>query len=190
MIARLSWILKSKQVGLIIVVVGGIGLLLSLSEGSLAGLPPEGSPCTIFTHLHVREDALQLYGFLDSFELEVFESLISVSGIGPRSALSIMGVASVRDLAAAINEGKVELLTSASGVGKKTAERVILELKGKLPTASSAEAVTRMSADQELEETLISLGYSKGDARAAIAKIPKEVVGFKERLREALKKRT
>lgn len=182
--------MKSKRDGRVVLDVHGVGFSLSLSQGSFAALPSEGTPLELFTHLHVREDALELYGFLDSFEQLVFSSLISISGVGPRSALSILGVAPVRDVAAAIHEGNVELLTRATGVGKKTAERVVLELKGKLPMIGTEGTLEKMSADVELEETLVSLGYSKGDARAAIGKIPKDITAFKDRLREALKKKS
>ena len=189
MISTLEGVLQSKEQGRIIVNIHGVGFSVFLPASALTALPPEGGQCALFTHLHVRENALELYGFLDSFELFFFEKLISISGIGPRSALAIMGVAAVKDLAVAINEGKAELLTRASGVGKKIAERVVLELKGKLPVTEGGASVARQEADRELEETLVSLGYSKSEARGAIAKIPKEITGFKERLKEALKKR-
>jgi Holliday junction DNA helicase RuvA len=135
----------------------------------------------------VREDANDLYAFLHDEELSLFESLISISGVGPKSAMSVMGVAPTAEIIAAINEGRTDLLSKASGVGKKTAERVVLELKGKLTFADTTGVISRMEGDVELEETLVSLGYSKQQARAAIQKLDPSLKEFNERLKAILK---
>ncbi len=188
MIHRVSGTLFAKKPNfLVLETSGGVSLRIFASPHTLSLLPVAGSPITVFTHLHVREDALELYGFSAESELSLFEKLISVSGIGPKSAMGILGVSKPDQLVAAINEGRTELITRASGVGKKTAERVVLELKGKLAGVGSAEALASMESDVELEETLVSLGYSHAQAKIALEKVGPKVTGFKERLREALK---
>jgi Holliday junction DNA helicase RuvA len=188
MIYRISGTIILKRDPFAVVDVGGVGFKVTVPPGVFGALPETGNLVTLFTHLHVREDALDLYGFLREDELFLFESLNGVSGIGPKSALGIMGVAKPDQLIAAINEGRTELLTRASGIGKKTAERVILELKGKLSATSAPQTLTLMESDLELEETLISLGYSRNQAKAAIGNVDPKTSGFKDRLKEALKK--
>jgi Holliday junction DNA helicase RuvA len=130
---------------------------------------------------------LDLYGFLTEKELLLFESLIGVSGVGPRSGLNIMAVASISQLIAAINEGRADLLSKAGGVGRKTAERITLELKGKLAFSDSEKSINMMESDIDLEETLVGLGFSRANARNAISKIGSEITDFNERLKIALK---
>lgn len=166
--------------------VHGVGFKISMSEKDLRGISEE-KDLNIFTHLHVKEDALDLYGFLSPAELSFFELLISVSGVGPRSALSILDVAEIGQLSAAIIENRPDLLTQASGIGRKTAEKVIIELRGKVATLQSEDIVRSMESDGDLVETLASLGYRKETARAALSKIPADTVGLEKRLKEALK---
>lgn len=175
-----------------IIEAAGIGFKVLLSQRAAQSLPQNGSDIKLFCALYSRESApFELFGFLDENELYMFEKLNTVNGVGPKTALSVLGVAPMDQLIAAINAGKSELLTKASGIGKKTAERVVLDLKGKLDAGSkesSAQSLNLMESDVELEETLNSLGYSRAQAKAAIAKIDSSVKGFKERLKEALKK--
>lgn len=187
MIYSLSGILKAKKQGYAVIEAGGVGYKVYCPLFVLSGLPPTGEAVTLLTHHHVREDSADLYGFLNDQELSLFESLISISGVGPKSGMGIMGVAGVNELVAAINEGRVDLLTKASGVGKKTAERVVLELKGKLTFADTTATIGKMESDVDLEETLVSLGYTKAQARASIAKIDPTIKVFNERLKAALK---
>jgi Holliday junction DNA helicase RuvA len=192
MIHSLSGKLAGRREGWIIVEAGGIGFKVFLSGRSAQSLPQNGSEIKIFCALYNRENApFELFGFLNESELYLFEKLNTVSGIGPKTALSVMSVAPIDQLIAAINSGKTELLTKASGIGKKTAERVVVDLRGKLDGASqeaTAQSLNLMESDVELEETLLSLGYSRQQAKASIAKIPAGVVGFKERVKESLKK--
>src|SRR3989344_1866082 len=192
MIHSLSGKLVGRREGWIIVEAGGIGFKVFLSGRSAQSLPQNGSEIKIFCALYNRENApFELFGFLNESELYLFEKLNTVSGIGPKTALSVMSVAPIDQLIAAINSGKTELLTKASGIGKKTAERVVVDLRGKLDGASqeaTAQSLNLMESDVELEETLLSLGYSRQQAKASIAKIPAGVAGFKERLKESLKK--
>ncbi len=188
MIHSITGALAFKKENYLVVESGGMGFKIFAPASVLGNLPTTGSSIKIFCHLQVREDALELYGFLSEQELGLFERLTSVSGIGPKSALGILSLGKVDQLVAAINEGRTELLTRASGIGKKTAERVILELKGKLSLTMAPQTLSLMESDLELEETLISLGYSRAQAKSAISKIDGKIVNFKDRLREALKK--
>lgn len=175
-----------------IIEAAGIGFKVFFAAKTAQSLPQNGSDIKIFCSLYARENApFELFGFLSEQELYLFEKLNTVSGIGPKTALSVMGVAPIDQLIAAINAGKTDLLTKASGIGKKTAERVVLDLKGKLDGGSkeaSAQSLNLMESDVELEETLISLGYTRQQAKATLGKIDPQVKGFKDRLKEALKK--
>ena len=166
--------------------VHGVGFKIFMSDKDLKEIGGD-EDLEIFTHLHVKEDALDLYGFLSAKELTFFELLISVSGVGPRSALSILDVAEIGKLTAAIVENRPDLLTQASGIGRKTAEKVIIELRGKVATLQSEEIVKSMESDGDLVEALGALGYRKENARAVLSKIPADVKGLEPRLKEALK---
>lgn len=187
MIYSITGLLRSKNQNFIVVEAQGVGYKIYFPKALLEQLPPLGQTVLVFCHTHVREDAFDLYGFLTDQQLSLFESLISVSGVGPKSALSIMAVADIHELIAAINEGRVDLLTKAAGVGKKVAERVTLELKGKLSFADSTVTLGAMQSNLDLEETLVSLGFSKAQARSTISKIPPDIKDFNERLKAALK---
>ncbi len=187
MIYSLSGTVQRKQDGWAVIEVQGVGYKVTLPLFVISRLPAVGETVALVTHHHVREDASDLYGFLKDEELSLFQSLISVSGIGPKSAMGIMGVAPVNELIAAINEGRVDLLSKASGVGKKTAERAVLELKGKLAFGDTSGTIQKMEGDTELEETLVGLGYSKAHARTAIEKLDPQMKDFQERLKAILK---
>lgn len=192
MLYSLSGQLVSKKNGFLILETAGIAFRVFVAPRALQSLPQNGSQIKVFCSLFSRESApFELFGFLTEQELYLFEKLNTVNGIGPKTAMSVLGVASIDQLAAAINAGKTELLTKASGIGKKTAERVVLDLKGKLEMAgvvAEAQTLQLMESDVELEETLVGFGFTKQQAKTAIGKIDQSIVGFKERLREALKK--
>ena len=188
MIRILSGVLIINNPPKVVLDVGGVGYAVTLHKGAFAELPAMGSPLRLHAHLQVREDALELYGFLREEELNLFDRLMTVSGVGPKSAMAILGVAPAEQLIAAINEGRADLLTRVPGIGKKTADRVVLELKGKLvSTGAAPQTLELMSADMELEDTLVSLGYSKQQAKAAVGKIDPKITDFKSRLKEAFK---
>ena len=188
MIYSLSGKLAAKRENFVVVDVGGVHYKAFITPRAQQNLPAIASPIHLYSHLHVREDLLDLYGFLNESELLFFEKLISVSGVGPKSALAVMAVASVEQLAAAINEGKPDLLMRASGIGRKIAERVILELKGKLAVLQSAETIKLMESNLDLEEALIGLGYARPQVKKAIAQIDPKTTGLEQRLKEVLKK--
>jgi len=173
--------------GFSVVNVGGVGykIYTSLSSGRVA--ERGGEWVKFYTYLNVKEDALDIYGFTDEFELLVFKKLIGISGVGPKSALSVLNMAEAKEIVAAINEGRAELLTKVAGIGKKTAERVVLELKGKIETPRAGETIKKMEANADVEEALMSLGYARGQVREATDKVPEKIVGFQERFKAALK---
>jgi len=183
-IYSLSGKLEAKYDSFVIVNVHGVGFKIFASSRTVSDLSGD---VDIFTHLNVKEDALDLYGFRTRQELEFFEKLISVSGVGPKSALSVMDVADLKNVTAAIQEGRPDLLTQAAGIGRKTAERIIVELRGKVGTASSEVAVRAMESDADVVEALLALGYKRDSARAALEKIEAGIKGVEARLRAALK---
>lgn len=187
MIYSLKGKLLAKKENYFVVDVGGVSLKVNSSFGAVKNLPQTGEAVSVFTHLHVREDALELYGFLNESELQFFEMLINISGIGPKSAIGILGVESVDKLKAAISEGRAELLTKASGIGKKTADRIILELQSKLKQEGSARIVGIMESDQDIVEALSNLGYTRSQAREALVKVDPKITKMEERIKEALK---
>lgn len=187
MIYSLSGKLNVKGEHFAVVEAAGIGLKIFTNPRTIEALPAAGSSVKFFCHLHLREDGLELYGFLSEEELNFFELLISVSGVGPKSALSIMEIAELKNLAAAIKESRPDLLTRASGIGRKTAERIILELKNKVRAEKTGAVIKKMESDQDLIETLAGLGYRREQAKAALQKIDEKVVNLEDRLKAALK---
>ncbi len=187
MIYSLKGTLLEKKNNFFVVEVGGVAFQVRTSSNVLKSLPQIGEKVNLFTHLHVREDALELYGFLTEEELELFEMLIGVSGIGPRSALGILGVEKPEKLKAAISEGRSELLTKASGIGKKTAERIVLELRGKLKLEGAGKIVGIMESDHDIVEAMANLGYTKTQAKDALSQIDPKITKMEERIKEALR---
>lgn len=169
---------------------GGIGFKVFTSTTSLKNTPEVGSPVSLLTYMHVREDDMSLYGFLEEKELGLFKALISVSGVGPKIALGILSAAPVERLAAAISKGETELLQKSYGIGRKTAERIVIELKDKIAfdKERGEEVVRLMESDADVYEALLSLGYSARQVKAAIAKIDPKSKGVDDRLRDALHK--
>ena len=186
MIYRVSGKLVLIADRFIVIETGGIGFKVHISARTLAGLGAPGVDIAFFTHMHVREDGMDLFGFLSEAELVFFELLISISGVGPRSALSILDVASLEELSAAIKEGRPDLLSRASGIGKKTAERIIIELKTKVQSVKAGIVVEKMEVDEDLIEALANLGYRRDDARSALSKVGTDVQGINDRLRATL----
>ncbi|OGZ02227.1 MAG: Holliday junction DNA helicase RuvA [Candidatus Liptonbacteria bacterium RIFOXYC1_FULL_36_8] len=177
---------EGKEPGFCVVDAGGIGYKIFTSENSKKEAR-SGEEVKFFCHLSVKEDSLDLYGFISIFELEVFEKLLTVSGIGPKTALAMLNISTVENLVSAINEGRPELLTRVSGIGKKTAERAILELKGKIIVKGAMEGVKKMESDASIEEALMSLGYNRSQVKEAISELDPKIKEFESRLKEALK---
>ncbi len=165
--------------------VGGVGYKIFLAAGTMKSIGDTSTK--LWTHLHVKEDDLSLYGFLHQAELEFFESLISISGIGPKSALGVLSLAPVDTLKRAISSGDTSYLTKVSGIGRKTAEKIVLELKDKLGFGKISYTSEDFKDDADILDALISLGYSQKEARDMLQKIPHQVQGREARLKEALK---
>src|SRR5262245_61130639 len=186
MIYSLRGTVSRKDSHFAVIAVGGMGFKVFASARTLSELPLDAE-VELSTHLHVREDALDLYGFATPEELSFFELLIGVSGVGPKSALAILDVADLGELAAAIEAGRPDLLIKASGIGRKSAERIIIELKGKVFAPQSDSLVRRMEGDSDLIEMLVGLGYRKEQAKSAIAAIAEDIRDLEARLKAALK---
>jgi len=177
MIARLAGKISSKKPGQIILDVGGVGYLITIPLYTFYKLGDDGSSTTLEIHTHVREDALALYGFCTPLEKELFEHLISVSGIGPKIGITILSGMEAEELIQAIEEANADMLTSIPGLGTKTASRVILELKDKVhrlraavPASQRARAFPQQAVVEDALSALLNLGYKKNDAERAIRK--------------------
>ena len=187
MIGRLTGLLAEKSPPHVLVDANGVGYEVDVPMSTFFNLPGLGERVTLLTHLVVREDAHLLYGFLTAEERGTFRELIKISGVGPRTALSILSGLSVADLAGAISRQESGRLQKVPGIGKKTAERLLLELKGKLgPDLGLPSAQVVNEAQADIVQALISLGYSEKDAAAALKKLPADV-GVSEGIKLALK---
>lgn len=170
----------------VIVSTGNVGYKIFI----LSGLNIDTDEIELFTHLNVREDALILYGFSSYKELELFELLISVSGIGPKAGMGLLSLADPETIKVAIAKEDVSILTRVSGIGKKTAERVILELKNKFSVSDYGnleEKSKEIEDHSDAIEALISLGYGSAEAKKALSNISPEIKDVSERIKMALK---
>jgi len=185
MIALLRGLLVEKHPNQAIVEAGGVGYDVVIPVSTFTRLPEPGAEVRLRIHTHVREDALSLYGFLTQDEKALFEKLIGVSGIGPKLAVTILSGLAAPELIDAIRRGAVEKLVRIPGIGKKTAERMVLELREKMPAASGdepAEPAGALSAiDQDVLSALLNLGCARQNAEAAVrkAKADKEAAAKK-----------
>ena len=175
MIALLRGVLVEKHPNQAIVEAGGVGYDVTVPVSTFTRLPDTGAEVRLRIYTHVREDTLALYGFLTQDEKALFEKLIGVSGIGPTLAVKILSGLAAADLMHAIRRGEVERLVRVPGVGKKTAERIVLELRDKLPQASAEEdaqpaAATLSPIDQDVLSALLNLGCGRPQAEAAVRK--------------------
>ena len=187
MIGRLHGKLIEKTPPQVLVDVGGVGYEVDVPMSTFCSLPAEGSEITLLTHFIVREDAQLLYGFATAAERQTFRALIRISGVGPRIALAVLSGMSPQDLADAVEQGNATLLTRVPGIGKKTADRLVLELKGKLAGNAFAPAGGAASAAQaDILSALMALGYSEREAQASVRALPAEVT-VSEGIRLALK---
>lgn len=195
MLYNLNGILTVSDVNYVVVECGGVGFKCFTSLNTVKSLGKVGDKVNIFTYLAVREDAMDLYGFADNAELDAFKLLISVSGIGPKAAIAILSQLSPDRLALCIASGDVKSITKAQGVGKKTAERVVLELKDKMVNISSGDVSSAVSSaasagensnSAEAVEALVALGYSQSDAAVVVGAMDKSL-SVDEMIRQGLK---
>lgn len=203
MIATLSGTLLSKNIDRAVIDVGGVGYEVSVSTDTLARLPEKGDSAFLFVHTHVREDAITLYGFSEEEEKELFLILKTVSGIGPKLALSMLSGLRVPDICIAITSGDIKRLTTLQGVGKKTAERICVDLKEKVGHLSSVNdagvqpgivLAAEHTAVNDALSALTNLGYPENAARGALGTVKKqygsdefEQLGVEDIIREALR---
>ncbi len=188
MLGRIEGILLEKNPPQILVDCHGVGYEIDVPMNTFYNLPATGEKVVLYTHLAIREDAHVLFGFGHRQERATFKQLIKISGVGARTALSILSGMSVNDLAQAITLQEAGSLIKVPGIGKKTAERLLLELKGKLgaPVAGTENVPTASDTSGDILNALISLGYSEKEALMALKLLPKEC-GVSEGIKQALK---
>jgi holliday junction DNA helicase RuvA len=187
MIGRLTGVIAEKAPPQVLIDVGGVGYEVDVPMSTFYNLPPLGERTSLLTHFVVREDAQVLYGFGSAAERQAFRQLIKVSGVGPRMALSLLSGLSVAELAQAITVQESGRLTRIPGIGKKTAERLLLELKGKLGAELGAAPVSvKSEAQADVLQALVALGYSDKEAAAALKALPEDV-GVSDGIKLALK---
>jgi Holliday junction DNA helicase RuvA len=186
MIGRLTGTLAEKSPPQLLIDCNGVGYEVDVPMSTFFNLPGIGDRLTLLTHLVVREDAHLLYGFLTAAERATFRELLKISGIGPRTALAVLSGMSVAELAQAVAQQQAARLQKVPGIGKKTAERLLLELKGKLAPDLSAPAAAADGAQTDIVQALVALGYSEREATAALKALPPQV-GVAEGIKLALK---
>jgi Holliday junction DNA helicase RuvA len=172
-----------------IIETGGIGFKVFCSEKTLSKIPQINEAVKLFTYLSVKENGWDLFGFLILEELELFELLISISGIGPKTAANILSGASVEDIQEAIVLGDETILSRVSGIGKKVAQKIIIELKSKVKKLAKGTGEKFRVADEiEIIDALVTLGYKIYEAREAIKQVPENIKSVEDKIREALKR--
>lgn len=188
MIAQLKGEIVQIDTNSVVLMVSGVGYRVNVMPETIKEIKDSGNTTiSLKTHLAVRETSLDIYGFLNADELEFFEMLISISGIGPKSGLAILSVADVSTLKTAVSSGDSSYLTKVSGIGRKSAGKIILELRDKLGAIENKTDSAQMRDEMETLEALQALGYSTREARDAMKKIDKTTIGAGDRIREALK---
>jgi len=186
MIGKLTGTLGEKNPPQVLVECGGVGYEVFVPMSTFYNLPGRGEPVSLLTHLVVREDAQLLYGFGSAAERESFRQLIKISGVGPRTALAVLSGMTVSDLAHAVTSQEAARLVKVPGIGKKTAERLLLELKGKLGADIGTAAAPGDAAQADILQALVALGYSDKEATLALKVLPAGV-GVSEGIKLALK---
>jgi holliday junction DNA helicase RuvA len=191
MIAHLRGKLLAKHPNQAIVETGGVGYDVTITVPTFSDLPSVGGEVALHIHTHVREDLIALYGFLRPAEKQLFEKLITVSGIGPKLAITILSGMAADEMVSAIRGNDIARLTRIPGIGKKTAERMVLELRDKLPAAGTGEVAAgpALSAvEEDVLSALVNLGYQRATAEKALALVAKNAVGstFEAAFRKAL----
>lgn len=194
MIGQLRGELISKRSDAVLIDVGGVGYLVTVPASTHRKLPPEGGTVELKIYTHVREDQLQLFGFWSEGEKEIFLTLLTVNGIGPKMALTVVSEMSPGDLKQTILSGNFDRLTSISGIGRKTAERIVLEMKEKIQKLSliiqSTDSIFEIDALKDLVSALLNLGYKQNEVERVVSnlktKMSKEST-FEILLKQALK---
>ncbi|HET6265093.1 MAG TPA: Holliday junction branch migration protein RuvA [Usitatibacter sp.] len=187
MIGRITGILVENNFPQIVVACAGVGYEIDVPMSTFYPLPRTGEEVTLLTHMVVREDAHLLFGFVTVAERAAFRQLLRISGVGPKVALSVLSGLSVDDLSAAVSSGDAARLTRIPGIGKKTAERLVLELRDKLPkTVTVARAESAAATGGDVVGALLALGYNEREAAAAVKQIAPDLQ-LTDAIRQALK---
>lgn len=188
MIASLHGRLESLSGDGVVLNVGGIGFQVYLPTSTLSSLGNIGEEISLHTHLHLREDSVTLYGFASADELRFFQTLLGVSGLGPRLALAMLSAMSLEQLTMAVATGSTDLLTSIPGIGRKVADRLVLELKDKVAAGwVSTPAAQLAEENTDVLAALVSLGYSASEASRAVASLPvSSDLSLEEKMKQAL----
>ncbi|MGB5010540.1 MAG: Holliday junction branch migration protein RuvA [Candidatus Dechloromonas phosphoritropha] len=187
MIGRLTGLLVEKNPPQIVLDVSGVGYEIDVPMSSFYNLPAAGEKVTLLTHFLVREDGQFLYGFLTEAERFAFRQLLKISGVGARMALAVLSGLSVGDLAAAVAQQEAGRLIRIPGIGARTAQRLLLELKGKLAETTGATLTAPVNAArQDILNALLALGYNEREAASALKQLPPDA-GISEGIRQALK---
>ncbi len=186
MIAYIKGTIIHKNDKFIILENGDIGYQIFSTEVVLNSAK-EGEIIELFIHQQVKEDTLDLYGFSNMDELDFFKHLLSISGVGPRSALAVLSIAKIEDIKQAIYQGDPTLLKKVSGIGQKTAERIVVELKNKVSALTSATGEMFKGVSDELIDALEALGYKPNIIRQAISQLPEDVKDLQEKVKATLK---
>lgn len=196
----ISGTLAHKSMGFAVIDAGGVGYKLTVSQNTYDRLPLAGNAAKLYTYLAVREDGIELFGFYDETELSSFQMLITVSGVGPKAAMSILSLLTPEKFALAVCTEDTKAISKASGVGPKTAARIVLELKDKLikehggefnaapEIGSSAKGSPARGKLTEALDALMVLGYQRAEATAVLKSLPTEQMTLEEIIRQALKK--
>lgn len=197
MIGRLQGALAAKQAPDLLVDINGVGYEVQAPMSTFAAIGKVGDPVTLYTHLAIRDDAHQLYGFADQGERSLFKTLIKVSGVGPKLALAILSGMDVNAFAQCVHQEDIASLTKLPGVGKKTAERLIVEMRDRLkewqtpaPLWANVDAAEKASQDQllaEAESALVALGYKPAEAAKMLMKVDGQADSAEDYIRQALK---
>jgi Holliday junction DNA helicase RuvA len=188
MIASLKGKLESLGSDFAVINVGGIGLQVYIPTSTLSTLGSVGGDVKLYTHLHLREDNATVYGFVSTEELELFKALINVSGLGPKMALAMLSAMDIEQLTMAIATGNAELLTGIPGIGKKMANRLVLELKDKIGAGLITAPASQLAEENaDVLAALTSLGYSASEATRALASLPRDQeLSLEEKVKLAL----
>ena len=196
MISYIKGTVALKNENSVVIDVGGIGFCVFMPSGDIAKIGTAGTSACVFTYFQIRDEQPELYGFAEQDELKYFNKLIGISGVGPKAALSLLGTLSPSDLALAIVSEDVKAITRAPGVGTKMAQRIILELKGKIDTTEAVGSFSQtapvsprgLRADTEAVNALIALGASPSEAQKTIMQIDTEKLSVEEIIKEALRR--
>lgn len=187
MIYSLSGKLAFKKSQFVVIDVGGVGYKVFVSQKTFKKLPAISSKINLLCSYHVRQDMPEIYGFLDEKELEIFDLLTSINGVGPKSALTILGNIKIDKFLSAINHNRSDLISDGWGIGKKKAERIVLELKDKVKKSGIFIDAEILDSDKDIKSALRNLGYKPKEVEEAIDKIPASIKKVEVRLKLAIK---